>query len=123
MPYIIGVHSSLMAEARRNELDDAIVLNVDDGTMEDIHNDRSLLPSEAVSQVNWEAWVLISLELKLPKIVYFWVNGWVELCKVQEVVLMHLKHLLFLNLKQPKKYDKKLKFEIYLFVISSEDVR
>lgn len=52
MPYIIGVHSSLMAEARRNELDDAIVLNVDDGTMEDIHNDRSLLPSEAVSQVN-----------------------------------------------------------------------
>ena len=52
MPYIIGVHSSLMEEARRNEIGDAIVLNVDDGTIEDEHQDRLRLPSDCVSETS-----------------------------------------------------------------------
>ena len=52
MPYIIGVHCSLMEEARRNEIGDAIVLNVDDGTIEDEHQDRLRLPSDCVSEMS-----------------------------------------------------------------------
>ena len=52
MPYIIGVHSSLMEEARRNEIGDAIVLNVDDGTIEDEYQDRLRLPSDCVSETS-----------------------------------------------------------------------
>lgn len=49
MPYIIGVHDSLMEEARRIELGDVVILDVDKGSVEDPHDDRSVLPSEAVS--------------------------------------------------------------------------
>ena len=51
MPYIIGVHDNMMAKVTKMDLDDAIIVNVDDGSITDAHHDRSLLPADSVSAV------------------------------------------------------------------------
>lgn len=49
MPYIIGIHISLMEKARSMDLSGVIVLDVDDCMLEDEYDDRKGLPSDAVS--------------------------------------------------------------------------
>ncbi|XP_029941120.1 DENN domain-containing protein 1A isoform X2 [Salarias fasciatus] len=48
MPYLIGVHSSLM-EVRGMALDDVVILNVDTNMLETPHDDLQSLPNDVVS--------------------------------------------------------------------------
>ncbi|XP_061088126.1 DENN domain-containing protein 1B [Conger conger] len=49
MPYIIGVHSSLMERVRSRALEDVVVLNVDTNTMESPFEDLKRIPSDVLS--------------------------------------------------------------------------
>ncbi|XP_028918481.1 DENN domain-containing protein 1B isoform X1 [Ornithorhynchus anatinus] len=49
MPYLIGVHLSLMERVKNKSLEDVVVLNVDTNTLETPFNDLDDLPSEVVS--------------------------------------------------------------------------
>ncbi|XP_060220377.1 DENN domain-containing protein 1B isoform X3 [Meriones unguiculatus] len=49
MPYLIGIHSSLMERVKNKSLEDVVVLNVDTNTLESPFNDLSNLPSDVVS--------------------------------------------------------------------------
>ncbi|XP_031240010.1 DENN domain-containing protein 1B isoform X11 [Mastomys coucha] len=49
MPYLIGIHSSLIERVRNKSLEDVVVLNVDTNTLESPFNDLSSLPSDVVS--------------------------------------------------------------------------
>ncbi|CAL9682550.1 unnamed protein product [Knipowitschia caucasica] len=49
MPYLIGVHSSLMEKVRVMSLDDVVVLNVDNNTLESPYEDLQSLPNDVVS--------------------------------------------------------------------------
>ncbi|XP_072228520.1 DENN domain-containing protein 1A isoform X3 [Leuresthes tenuis] len=49
MPYLIGVHSSLMERVRGMALDDVVVLNVDTNTLETPYDDLQSLPNDVVS--------------------------------------------------------------------------
>nr|XP_032802640.1 DENN domain-containing protein 1B-like isoform X4 [Petromyzon marinus] len=49
MPFLIGVHSSLMDRVRTMPLDDAIVFTIDTNTMETPFNDLQGLPSDVVA--------------------------------------------------------------------------
>ncbi|XP_025024776.1 DENN domain-containing protein 1B [Python bivittatus] len=49
MPYLIGVHFSLMERVKCKSLEDVVMLNVDTNTLETPFNDLSNLPSEVVS--------------------------------------------------------------------------
>ncbi|XP_042319174.1 DENN domain-containing protein 1B isoform X3 [Sceloporus undulatus] len=49
MPYLIGVHFSLMERVKSKSLEDVVMLNVDTNTLETPFNDLSNLPSEVVS--------------------------------------------------------------------------
>uniref|UniRef100_A0ABM5G952 DENN domain-containing protein 1B isoform X1 n=1 Tax=Pogona vitticeps TaxID=103695 RepID=A0ABM5G952_9SAUR len=49
MPYLIGVHFSLMERVKSKSLEDVVMLNVDTNTLETPFNDLSSLPSEVVS--------------------------------------------------------------------------
>ncbi|XP_029024335.1 DENN domain-containing protein 1A isoform X2 [Betta splendens] len=51
MPYLIGVHSSLMEKVRVMALDDVVVLNVDTNTIETPHDDLQNLPNDVVSSL------------------------------------------------------------------------
>ncbi|XP_076020373.1 DENN domain-containing protein 1A isoform X1 [Genypterus blacodes] len=51
MPYLIGVHSSLMEKVRGMALDDAVVLNVDTNTLESPFEDLQNLPNDVVSSL------------------------------------------------------------------------
>ncbi|XP_040012687.1 DENN domain-containing protein 1A isoform X2 [Xiphias gladius] len=51
MPYLIGVHSSLMERVRGMALDDVVVLNVDTNTLETPYDDLQSLPSDVVSSL------------------------------------------------------------------------
>nr|XP_057913150.1 DENN domain-containing protein 1A-like isoform X1 [Doryrhamphus excisus] len=51
MPYLIGVHSSLMEKVRRLAMDDVVVLNVDTNTLETPFNDLQSLPQDVVSSL------------------------------------------------------------------------
>ncbi|CAG5867086.1 unnamed protein product [Menidia menidia] len=51
MPYLIGVHSSLMEKVRGMALDDVVVLNVDTNTLETPFDDLQSLPNDVVSQL------------------------------------------------------------------------
>ncbi|KAI3362435.1 hypothetical protein L3Q82_012243 [Scortum barcoo] len=51
MPYLIGVHSSLMEKVRGMALDDVVVLNVDTNTLESPHDDLQSLPNDVVSSL------------------------------------------------------------------------
>ncbi|XP_077441815.1 DENN domain-containing protein 1A-like isoform X3 [Vanacampus margaritifer] len=49
MPYLIGVHSSLMEKVRGMALEDVVMLNVDTNTFETPYNDLQRLPHDVVS--------------------------------------------------------------------------
>ncbi|XP_034369044.1 DENN domain-containing protein 1B isoform X1 [Arvicanthis niloticus] len=49
MPYLIGIHSSLIERVKNKSLEDVVVLNVDTNTLESPFNDLSSLPSDVVS--------------------------------------------------------------------------
>ncbi|XP_073449076.1 DENN domain-containing protein 1B isoform X3 [Aquarana catesbeiana] len=49
MPYLIGVHFSLLERVRSRSLDDVVLLNVDTNSLETPFNDLSALPTEVVS--------------------------------------------------------------------------
>ncbi|KAM9324204.1 DENN domain-containing protein 1A [Gastrophryne carolinensis] len=49
MPYLIGVHSSLMEKVKSMNIEDVVVLNVDTNTLETPFDDLQNLPSEVVS--------------------------------------------------------------------------
>ncbi|XP_053324895.1 DENN domain-containing protein 1B isoform X2 [Spea bombifrons] len=49
MPYLIGVHFSLMERVKSRSLEDVIVLNVDTNSLETPFNDLGALPSDVVS--------------------------------------------------------------------------
>ncbi|XP_075885547.1 DENN domain-containing protein 1A isoform X5 [Nelusetta ayraudi] len=51
MPFLIGVHSSLMERVRRLALDDVVVLNVDTNTLETPYDDLQSLPSDVISSL------------------------------------------------------------------------
>uniref|UniRef100_A0A8C8SSM1 UDENN domain-containing protein n=1 Tax=Pelusios castaneus TaxID=367368 RepID=A0A8C8SSM1_9SAUR len=56
MPYLIGVHSSLMERVRAKALEDVVILNIDTNTLESPFPDLENLPSDVVS--------LLKLQLK-----------------------------------------------------------
>ncbi|KAJ8346431.1 hypothetical protein SKAU_G00278320 [Synaphobranchus kaupii] len=49
MPYLIGVHSSLMEKVRGMVLEDMVILNVDTNTLETPYDDLQCLPNDTVS--------------------------------------------------------------------------
>ncbi|KAK1210298.1 DEN1B protein, partial [Pygoscelis papua] len=49
MPYLIGVHSSLIEKVKNRSLEDVVLLNVDTNTLETPFNDLNNLPGEVVS--------------------------------------------------------------------------
>ncbi|XP_072276149.1 DENN domain-containing protein 1B isoform X4 [Pyxicephalus adspersus] len=49
MPYLIGVHFSLLERVRSRSLDDVVLLNVDTNSLETPFNDLSALPAEVIS--------------------------------------------------------------------------
>ncbi|XP_043551075.1 uncharacterized protein LOC122552390 [Chiloscyllium plagiosum] len=49
MPYVIGIHSSLMEKVRSRALEDVVILNVDSNTLESPFNDLDKLPPDVVS--------------------------------------------------------------------------
>ncbi|MCI4394013.1 hypothetical protein PGIGA_G00163990 [Pangasianodon gigas] len=49
MPYLIGVHSSLIERVRSRALDDVVILNVDTNTMESPHDDLKKLPTDVLT--------------------------------------------------------------------------
>nr|KAF6279728.1 DENN domain containing 1B [Myotis myotis] len=49
MPYLIGVHSSLIERVRNRSLEDVVMLNVDTNTLESPFHDLDNLPSDVVS--------------------------------------------------------------------------
>uniref|UniRef100_A0A672PDU1 DENN domain containing 1A n=1 Tax=Sinocyclocheilus grahami TaxID=75366 RepID=A0A672PDU1_SINGR len=51
MPYLIGVHSSLMEKVRGVALDDVVLLNVDTNTLETPFDDLQSLPNDVVSSL------------------------------------------------------------------------
>ncbi|XP_077944494.1 DENN domain-containing protein 1A isoform X2 [Gasterosteus aculeatus] len=51
MPFLIGVHSSLMEKVRGMALDDVVVLNVDTNTLETPYDDLQSLPNDVVSSL------------------------------------------------------------------------
>ncbi|XP_036418985.1 DENN domain-containing protein 1A isoform X2 [Colossoma macropomum] len=51
MPYLIGVHSSLMEKVRGMALDDVVILNVDTNTLETPFDDLQSLPNDVVSSL------------------------------------------------------------------------
>ncbi|XP_074836444.1 DENN domain-containing protein 1C [Carettochelys insculpta] len=56
MPYLIGIHSSLMERVRSKALEDVVILNIDTNTLESPFQDLENLPSDVVS--------LLKLQLK-----------------------------------------------------------
>ncbi|XP_051536772.1 DENN domain-containing protein 1A-like isoform X4 [Myxocyprinus asiaticus] len=51
MPYLIGVHTSLMEKVRGMALDDVVLLNVDTNTLETPFDDLQSLPNDVVSSL------------------------------------------------------------------------
>uniref|UniRef100_A0A4W3GWX8 DENN domain-containing protein 1B-like n=1 Tax=Callorhinchus milii TaxID=7868 RepID=A0A4W3GWX8_CALMI len=49
MPYLIGVHSSLMEHVKSRALEEVVILNVDTNTLESPFNDLEKLPADVVS--------------------------------------------------------------------------
>ncbi|XP_017720104.1 PREDICTED: DENN domain-containing protein 1B [Rhinopithecus bieti] len=49
MPYLIGIHSSLIERVKNKSLEDVVILNVDTNTLESPFSDLTNLPSDVVS--------------------------------------------------------------------------
>uniref|UniRef100_A0A9L0K3F4 DENN domain containing 1B n=1 Tax=Equus asinus TaxID=9793 RepID=A0A9L0K3F4_EQUAS len=53
MPYLIGIHSSLIERVKNKSLEDVVMLNVDTNTLESPFNDLSNLPSDVGEPVTF----------------------------------------------------------------------
>ncbi|EAW91279.1 hCG2039668, isoform CRA_b [Homo sapiens] len=55
MPYLIGIHSSLIERVKNKSLEDVVMLNVDTNTLESPFSDLNNLPSDVVSMkaIQW----------------------------------------------------------------------
>ncbi|XP_016066440.1 PREDICTED: DENN domain-containing protein 1A isoform X2 [Miniopterus natalensis] len=51
MPYLIGIHLSLMEKVRNMALDDVVILNVDTNTLETPFDDLQSLPTDVISSL------------------------------------------------------------------------
>ncbi|XP_032451557.1 DENN domain-containing protein 1A isoform X4 [Lynx canadensis] len=51
MPYLIGIHLSLMEKVRNMALDDVVILNVDTNTLETPFDDLQSLPNDVISSL------------------------------------------------------------------------
>ncbi|KAK1153809.1 DENN domain-containing protein 1B isoform X1 [Acipenser oxyrinchus oxyrinchus] len=51
MPYLIGVHTSLMERVKSRALEDVVILNIDTNTLESPFEDLEKLPAEVVSHL------------------------------------------------------------------------
>ncbi|XP_022084241.1 DENN domain-containing protein 1B-like isoform X2 [Acanthaster planci] len=51
MPFLVGVHSSFMPQVRKMALDEVVILNADNNSIETPFDDLQTLPSESVSQL------------------------------------------------------------------------
>ncbi|XP_077185963.1 DENN domain-containing protein 1C isoform X2 [Paroedura picta] len=54
MPYLIGVHSSLLERVRSKALEDVVILNIDSNTLESPFQDLDQLPSDVVSFLKYQ---------------------------------------------------------------------
>ncbi|XP_067893802.1 DENN domain-containing protein 1B isoform X3 [Heterodontus francisci] len=54
MPYLVGVHLSLMDKVKNKALEDVIILNVDTNTLETPFDDLHNLPSEVVTSLKYK---------------------------------------------------------------------
>ncbi|KAM3846040.1 DENN domain-containing protein 1C [Vipera latastei] len=54
MPYLIGVHTSLMESVRTKALEDVVILSIDSNTMESPFQDLENLPSDVVSLLKFQ---------------------------------------------------------------------
>ncbi|XP_015270456.1 PREDICTED: DENN domain-containing protein 1B-like [Gekko japonicus] len=54
MPYLIGVHTSLMERVRGKALEDVVILNIDSNTLESPFQDLDSLPSDVVSFLKYQ---------------------------------------------------------------------
>ncbi|XP_078417856.1 DENN domain-containing protein 1B isoform X2 [Cetorhinus maximus] len=54
MPYLVGVHLSLMDKVKNKALEDVIILNVDTNTLETPFDDLHNLPSEVVASLKYK---------------------------------------------------------------------
>ncbi|XP_067846733.1 DENN domain-containing protein 1B isoform X1 [Heptranchias perlo] len=54
MPYLVGVHLSLMDKVKNKALEDVIILNVDTNTLETPFDDLHNLPSEVISSLKYK---------------------------------------------------------------------
>ncbi|XP_061469893.1 DENN domain-containing protein 1C isoform X2 [Rhineura floridana] len=54
MPYLIGVHTSLMERVRSKALEDVVILNIDSNTLESPFQDLENLPSDVVSLLKFQ---------------------------------------------------------------------
>uniref|UniRef100_UPI00398F6C6B DENN domain-containing protein 1B isoform X5 n=1 Tax=Pristiophorus japonicus TaxID=55135 RepID=UPI00398F6C6B len=54
MPYLVGVHLSLMDKVKNKALEDVIILNVDTNTLETPFDDLHNLPGEVVSMLKYK---------------------------------------------------------------------
>ncbi|XP_053154560.1 DENN domain-containing protein 1C isoform X1 [Hemicordylus capensis] len=54
MPYLIGVHSSLMERVRSKALEDVVILNIDNNTLESPFQDLENLPPDVVSLLKYQ---------------------------------------------------------------------
>ncbi|XP_039194820.1 DENN domain-containing protein 1B-like isoform X2 [Crotalus tigris] len=54
MPYLIGVHTSLMESVRSKALEDVVILSIDSNTMESPFQDLENLPSDVVSLLKFQ---------------------------------------------------------------------
>ncbi len=50
-PFIIGIHSSIYSRMNKHELDDAIIVNIDDRTMQSQYDDLNLFPKNLIRQM------------------------------------------------------------------------
>ncbi|XP_060109218.1 DENN domain-containing protein 1C [Heteronotia binoei] len=54
MPYLIGVHTSLMEKVRCKALEDVVILNIDSNTLESPFQDLDDLPSDVISFLKYQ---------------------------------------------------------------------
>ncbi|CAB1323853.1 unnamed protein product [Coregonus sp. 'balchen'] len=75
MPYLVGVHLSLLERVRSRSLEDVVILNVDTNTLESPQNDLQNLPSDVCHvSAQWH----VSGNDRARKTVGLRMDGWRE---------------------------------------------
>ncbi|XP_019962261.1 DENN domain-containing protein 1A isoform X3 [Paralichthys olivaceus] len=97
MPYLIGVHSSMMERVRGLALDDVVVLNVDTNTLETPYNDLESLPND----------VIVSLKSRLKKVSTTTGDGVaLAFLKSQAALFGSYRNALHIELGEPITFDE-----------------